>query len=161
MGAYNYGLGNKDMARAGRNALLREGGRSFSSADTLSRRWGRFCEWARGRGIRRMEKAGKADVARYGAGLALRVKAGEMAAATAQNYVSAVNTVMEIARGDKAVSASPTADCGIAKRTGIATASRAAGGAEHANAQEGLSERLGALLALQRTWACVSRNRRS
>ena len=35
MGAYNYSLGNKDMARAGHNALLRDNsGRSFSGIDT-------------------------------------------------------------------------------------------------------------------------------
>jgi hypothetical protein len=37
-----------------------------------------------------MEKVGRADVVRYGAELALRVKVGEIAASTAQNYVSAV-----------------------------------------------------------------------
>jgi len=151
MGAYNYGLGNKDMARAGHNALLRNhAGRSFSSIDTLSRRWGRFCEWAKGQGIKRMEKIGKADVVRYGADLASQVKAGEMEESTAQNYVSAVNTVMEIARGDKALSASPIGDCGIGKRTGVATTSRAVGEEEHRQARERLSERLGALLSLQR-----------
>jgi hypothetical protein len=101
MAVYNYGLGNKDMARAGHNALLRDNaGRSFSSIDTLSRRWGQFCEWARGQGIKRMEKIGKDDVVRYGAGLAEKVRSGEMEASTAQNYVSAVNTVLQIARAD-------------------------------------------------------------
>lgn len=151
MGAYNYGLGNRDMARAGYNALKRDGpGRSFSGVDTTAMRWGRFCEWAKGQGIKRMEKIGKADVIRYGAGLADQVKAGRMEESTAQNYVSAVNTVMEIARGDRAVTVSPTADCGIGKRTGIATASRAVGEEEHRQARERLPERLGALLDLQR-----------
>jgi hypothetical protein len=58
-------------------------------------------------------------------------------ASTAQNYLSAVNTAMEIARGDQAVSVSPTADCGIGQRTGIATASRAVGEAEHRQARKG------------------------
>jgi len=151
MGAYNYGLGNRDMAWAGYNALKRNAsGRSFSGLDTTSMRWGRFCEWAKGQGIKRMEKIGKADVVRYGIELAGQVKAGQMQGSTAQNYVSAVNTVMEIARGDKAVSVSPAADCGIGKRTGIATASRAVGEAEHRQALERLPERLGAILGLER-----------
>ena len=151
MGAYNYGLGNRDMAWAGYNALKRGGsGRSFSGIDTTSMRWGRFCEWAKGQGIKRMEKIGKADIIRYGAGLAGQVKTGQMQESTAQNYVSAVNTVMEIARGDREVTVSPTADCGIGKRTGIATASRAISEAEHRQLQEGIPERLGALLELQR-----------
>jgi len=151
MGAYNYGLGNRDMAWAGYNALKRDNsGRSFSGLDTTSMRWGRFCEWAKGQGIKRMEKIGKADVIRYGVELAGRVKAGLMEESTAQNYVSAVNTVMEIARGDRVVTVSPTADCGIGKRTGIATTSRAVGEEEHREARERLSERLGAILELGR-----------
>ena len=78
-----------------------------------------------------MEKIAKDDVIRYGVELADQVKAGEMEESTAQNYVSAVNTVMAIARGDRAVSVSPTADCGIGRRTGIATVNRAVGEAEH------------------------------
>jgi hypothetical protein len=151
MGAYNYGLGNRDMARAGYNALQRDrSGRSFSGLATTALRWGRFCARARGRGIKRMEKIGKADVVRRGVELAGQVKAGRMAESTAQNYVSAVNTVMAIARGDRAVGVSPTADGGIGCRTGIATASRAVGEAEHKDALERLPERLGALLELER-----------
>ena len=151
MGAYNYGLGNRDMAWAGYNALKRNAlGRSFSGLDTTSMRWGRFCEWAKGQGIKRMEKIGKADVVRYGIELAGQVKTGGMEESTAQNYVSAVNTVMAIARGDQAVSVSPTADCGIGRRTGIATASRAVGEVEHREALERLPERLGAILELER-----------
>jgi hypothetical protein len=97
-----------------------------------------------------MEKIARDDVVRYGVELAGKVKAGEMEASTAQNYVSAVNVVLEIARGDRAASVSPTADCGIAKRTGIATASRAVGEAEHREVKERLPERLGAILELER-----------
>ena len=151
MGAYNYGLGNRDMAWAGYNALKRNAsGRSFSGLDTTSMRWGRFCAWAKGQGIKRMEKIGKADVVRYGIELAGQVKAGQMEESTAQNYVSAVNTVMEIARGDRAVSVSPTVDCGVGQRSGIATVSRAVGEAEHRDALERLPERLGAILELER-----------
>ena len=107
-----------------------------------------------------MEKIGRADVVRYGVELAGQVKAGRMEESTAQNYVSAVNTVMEIARGDRAVAVSPTADCGIGQRTGIATASRAVGEAEHRQALESLPERLGAILGLERYLGYVSRNRR-
>jgi len=139
------------MAWAGYNALKRGGsGRSFSGIDTTSMRWGRFCEWAKGQGIKRMERIGKADIIRYGAELAGQVKAGQMEASTAQNYVSAVNTVMEIARGDRAVTVSPTAECGIGKRTGITTVSRAISEAEHRQVLEGLPERLGVIQELQR-----------
>ncbi|MDD5035551.1 MAG: integrase domain-containing protein [Methylococcaceae bacterium] len=151
MGAYNYGLGNKDMTRAGHNALLRNhAGRSFSGIDTTSRRWKQFCVWAKAQGIKRMEKIDREDLVRYGVELANRVRAGQMEESTAQNYVSAVNVVLQIARGDQAITVSPTGDCGIERRTGIATVNRAISEAEHRQLQERLPERLGALLDLQR-----------
>jgi hypothetical protein len=73
-----------------------------------------------------------------------------MEASTAQNYVSAVNTVLGIARGDRRLDVSPTADCGIGKRTGVVTSSKAIGETEHRMLQESLPERLGAILELQR-----------
>jgi len=150
MGAYNYGLGNKDMARAGHNALRDRSGLSFSSVATLAKRWDGFCAWAKAQGIRRMEKIGRGDVIRYGTELAGKARSGEMEASTAQNYVSAVNTVLGIARGDRALDVSPTADCGIGKRTGVASSSKAVSETEHRMLQETLSERQGALLELQR-----------
>jgi hypothetical protein len=150
VGAYNYGLGNKDMARAGYNALRDRSCLSFSSIATLAKRWDGFCAWAKAEGIKRMEKIGRDDVIRYGAKLAGKVRSGEMEASTAQNYVSAVNTVLGIARGNRALDVSPTSDCGIGKRTGITTSSKAVGETEHRQLQESLPERLGALLELQR-----------
>jgi hypothetical protein len=73
-----------------------------------------------------------------------------MAADTAQNYVSAANRVLALARSDRAAWASPTRDCGIPRRSGVATVDKATSEAEHRDAQERLSERLGALLGLQR-----------
>jgi len=149
VGAYNYGLGNKDMARAGYNALRDRSGLSFSSIATLAKRWEGFCAWIKAQGIKRMEKIGRDDVIRYGAELAGKVRSGEMEASTAQNYVSAVNTVLGIARGNRALYVSPTADCRIDKRTGIATSNKAISEAEHRQLQESLPERLGAILEIQ------------
>jgi len=55
----------------------------------------------------------------YGQELAEKVEAGEMAASTAQNYLSAVNTVMGLATQGQWESVSPTRDCGIAERSSI------------------------------------------
>jgi hypothetical protein len=97
-----------------------------------------------------MEAVTRDALVRYGTGLADKVRRGELSAATAQNYVSAANRVMEIARGDCAVSVSPTKDCGIPKRSGIATESRAIGEDGHQGIKNQVSPRLGALLDLQR-----------
>ena len=150
MGTRNFGMGRRDMAWAGDIALKTKSGLSFSGISTVSERWGEFCKWAQVEGIKKMENVTRETLIKYGNGLASKVLSGEFSAATAQNYVSAANRVMEIARGDNEVSVSPTRDCGIPKRSGIATESRAIGEKEHAATQGRVSPRLGALTGLQR-----------
>jgi hypothetical protein len=140
------------MERAGFIALQTRSGSGFSGVHTLAARWGQFCAWAKPAGINKMEKITRETLTAYGSELADRVRAGEMAAATAQNYVSAANRVLELARNDRAVSVSPTRDCGIPRRTGIATASKATGLTAHEDRREALSDRAGALLGLQRAF---------
>ena len=55
-----------------------------------------------------MENVTRETLIKYGNRLASKVLSGELSAATAQNYVSAANRVMGIARGDNDVSVSPT-----------------------------------------------------
>lgn len=149
MGTRNFGLGSRDMEVAGRFALSREMD-SFKSIDTMAERWGQFCAWAKDEGIKKMEQIERADLVRYGEELANRVERGEMAASTAQNYLSACNRVLEIARGDKEVWASPTKDCNIAERGGIAATDKATSETNHQAAKGTLSERVGILTDLQR-----------
>jgi len=61
-----------------------------------------------------------ADVVKeYGRELAEKVNSGELSASTAQNYISAVNSVMNIATQNKWESVSPTRDCNIAQRSAV------------------------------------------
>lgn len=145
----NFGLGSRDMEFAGALALKKEM-QSFSSIATMAERWGQFAKWAKAIGINRLEHIQRADVILYGEDLADRVERGEMKAATAQNYISAINRVMRIARDDKEVWVSPTKHCGIPERSGIAKESKALPEAEHNAALLTVSIRLGALLCLQR-----------
>jgi site-specific recombinase XerD len=149
MGTRNFGLGSRNMDVAGRFALEREM-ESFKSIDTMAERWGQFCDWAKEEGIKKMEQIEQSDLVRYGTELASRVERGEMAASTAQNYVSACNRVLEIARGDKKIWVSPTKDCNIPERGGIATTNKATSEESHQAAKELVSERIGALLDVQR-----------
>ena len=120
MGTHNFDLGARDMKAAGRIAL-EEGMRSFASIDTMSDRWNLFVDYVREHhAIGRMEMVSPDVVVEYGSWLADRVDEDDLEAATAQNYVSAVNRVLEIARGDRHVAVSPTRDCGIPLRSGIA-----------------------------------------
>ena len=118
----NFGLGSRVMADAGRMALDRAAGRgevSFSTAATQADRWASFSAWAKEQGVGRMERIDGEMVRAYGRELADQVKAGDLAPATAQNYVSAVNSVMALATQGAWESISPTKDCGIAHRSAV------------------------------------------
>lgn len=122
MGKNNYGLQTRDMSKAGRfaaNAAAREGSLSYSSAATIGERWESFAEWAKEEGVKWMEDVDRDLVIAYGQELSERVEAGEMSPATAQNYVSAVNTVMSLATHGQWESVSPTRECGIPERSTI------------------------------------------
>lgn len=120
--ARNFGLGSRDMGKAGAfavNNASRSGDLSYSSAATISDRWNSFAAAAREAGIRDMKNIDRSVVESYGRELAARVQSGGMAAATAQNYLSAVNTVLSLATGGKWQSVSPTKDCGIQNRSHV------------------------------------------
>jgi len=72
MGTRNFGLGSRDMAWAGDIALKTRSGLSFSAVATVSERWGEFCAWAKGQGIKKMEAVTRDALVRYGIGLADR-----------------------------------------------------------------------------------------
>jgi len=123
MGKNNYGLGSRDAAKAGAfalNSAARDGTMSYSTAATVGERWEQFVDWAREEnGVKWMEDYTRDMAIAYGQELAERVEAGEMSPATAQNYVSAVNTVMTLATSGQWQSVSPVKDCGIAERSSI------------------------------------------
>lgn len=118
----NFGLGSRDMGTAGQYALnnsAREGAVSFSTAATNGDRWESFAAWAKEQGIKKMENVTQELVKEYGKELAEKVRNGEMSASTAQNYVSGVNSVMNIATNNEWKSVSPTKDCGIDQRSHV------------------------------------------
>ncbi|MCR4182371.1 integrase domain-containing protein [Providencia vermicola] len=125
----NFGLRSRDINKAALNAL-KEGMKSFQSIATIHDRWSVFSAWIKSeQGIKDMRDIEKAHLVAYAAHLNDRYERGEIAPSTAQNYLSAVNRVMEIARGDRSVSE-----------------------ASHNAAMGAASERLGALLELQRNF---------
>ena len=154
----NIGLGQRDMARAGQVALDRASGRgevSFSTAATQGDRWVSFTSWAKEQGIGRMERVDGETVRAYGRELADQVKSGELAPATAQNYISAVNTVMTLATRGEWTSVSPTKDCEIPQRTAVrqeapGALDRSAYGAAVASVRKQVGERAAAVVELAR-----------
>ena len=117
----NYGLGNRDMSLAGRNALRAAADRSeisFAAARSVSERWSQFVAYARNHGVNKMERIDRATVIDYGRGLADAVRSGEMSASRAQTLVSSINTVMRLANpGWDSVGA--VRDCGVPQRSAI------------------------------------------
>ena len=150
--ARNFGLQSRDMSKAGLNAL-KEGMKSFQSIATIHDRWRVFSTWIKSeQGIKDMRDIDKAHLVAYAAHLNDRYERGEIAPSTAQNYLSAVNRVMEIARGDRQVRVDPVAEGGLPKRSGIASGDRSVSEVAHSVAVGTASERLGALLELQRNF---------
>lgn len=143
------------MGRAGQmalNAAAGAGAVSFSTAGTNGERWGEFAAFAREKmGVKYMEGVTSDTVVAYGERLQERVESGEMSAATAQNYVSAVNSVMKLATEGAWQSVSPTKSCGIDQRSAIASENKAISSEKHAELTSGVSERLSAIMDLQRS----------
>lgn len=119
----NFGLGTREMGKAGTfatNAAARAGNLSYASAATLGERWQQFTRWARAeQDIKWMEQVDRQAVEAYGRSLAERVEADTLSPAYAQNLVSAVNTVMDLATRGQWESVSPTRTCGIPERSSV------------------------------------------
>lgn len=114
-------------------------------------RWRLFAKFAKTElRLHSLDKIEKTHVQAYAKTLIERHKAGKMSAATAQNYLSAVNRVMEIARGDRAVRLDPVRGAGLPQRSGICTESKAVGAEAHQRAVEAVGSRVSALMGLQR-----------
>lgn len=154
----NFGLGSRDMGTAGQFALnnsAREGAVSFSTAATNGERWESFAAWAKDEGVKKMENVTPELVKEYGQELADKVKNGELSASTAQNYVSAVNSVMNIATNNEWKSVSPTKDCNIDQRSHVrkdapGALDRSASGRAVEAVRAEVGERAGAMVELCR-----------
>jgi hypothetical protein len=116
----NFGLGNRDMGLAGKNALRAAADRgdiSTATFHTVAERWRQFAEHAKVAGANKMERIDRDTVIAYGQGLAAAVRSGEMSASRAQTLISSINTVMGLATRWESVGA--VGDCGIPQRSAI------------------------------------------
>ena len=146
----NFGLRSRDMGKAGENAL-REDMQSFRSIETMSDRFSLFAAFVREEfNIKDMRQLEREHIQLYADSLREKCENSELAPATAQNYLSAVNRVLEIARGDKTLHVAPVHDAGIPQRTGIATENHRPDPAMLNAAIQQLPERISAQIELQR-----------
>ena len=146
----NFNLGSRNMTIAAKNALSRAG-KSFSSVATISQRFSHFAAFAKASaGVKIMEQISRDTVVAYAQNLVEKVSSGELSPATAQNYLSAVNVVLSLARGDYALRVTAVRDAGIASRTGIATSNKSVSIADHLAAIGKASPAISVMLDLQR-----------
>jgi hypothetical protein len=138
------------MTLAAKNALSRAG-KSFSSVATISQRFSHFASFAKETAnIKIMENISRDTVLAYAKLLAEKVEAGQLSAATAQNYLSTVNVTLSLARGDYALRVTAVGDAGLASRSGIAKVDKSVSIADHLAAVGRASPVLALLLELQR-----------
>ncbi len=145
----NFGIGSRDLKRAGA-MLLYSSGASFSSIPTNCSRWGNFAEWCNAHGLTRMEKIQSSDVIAYGRELAAKVKEGSLGLATAHNRISVINRVFQMGRHDRKVWASAVKDCGLPRRSGIAKTNLALLESEHEGIRKLIPLRVAVLRELLR-----------
>jgi site-specific recombinase XerC len=138
------------MVLAAKNALSRAG-KSYSSIATISQRFSHFASFAKETAnIKIMEQVTRETVLEYAKQLAEKVNCGQMAAATAQNYLSTVNVVLSLARGDYSLRVTAVGDAGLASRSGIAKEDKSVSIADHLAAVGKASAVVGLMLELQR-----------
>lgn len=118
MATKNYGLGYREMGRAGDIALARARAAktiSHATEKKYSEGWKKFCAWSKDHGAKQMERITPELVRQYGRELASKTDDSEIKASTAQDNITAVNRVLQFA-GSGWRSVSATVDCGISKR---------------------------------------------
>jgi hypothetical protein len=146
----NFGLGSRDMRLAAKNALSRAG-KSFSTVATTAQRFGHFVSFVKTmHNIKQMEQITRSKVLEYAKHLTEKLSSGELSPATAQNYLSAVNTVLSLARGDNALKVKPVSEGGLASRTSVTRIDKSISLEDHHLALTKASEILQILLVLQR-----------
>jgi len=145
----NYHVGSRCLKRAG-ILIIKRSELSFSSKSTLISRWVRFSDWAKENEINKLEKITPSTLINYASHLNNRLTDGTLSPATAQNYVSVINTVMGLVRPDWQ-RVSPTQACQLPRRQRIATENKSVSASQHHQIKQQLSPRLAALVELQRT----------
>lgn len=121
MASRNRGAGTRSLAAAGRIFLSRavdKGVISYSTAASTDLCWKKFVNFARARGIRRIEHVTRELLLEFGKGLAVEVRQGNCAAGYAQRLISGVNTVMRLS-GANWQRVDPVGDCQVPRRAHV------------------------------------------
>ena len=151
MSCRNYGLGSSDCTKALHNAAKLAGLSLNSSNGGYKSALTTFAKFLKeDQGLRDLRKVDKETIREYGEHLAERVEIGTLAASSAHDYVSAMNTAMSVARGNDDLRMTAVKDFGIPERSGVAVENKAISAVEHERITSSLNERMSAIVELQR-----------
>ena len=144
----NFGLGSRDMKVAGRIALRERQEKhnliNQSVYDTSSR-WNQFVNFLKENGINRMEHIQREHILEFAADQLEKYQVD-----TVRDRISAINTILEHARGDKKLTINATNDTNVGRQSYIAILSRSISQYQHDSLKNSVSERLAVQLDLQR-----------
>lgn len=137
------------MAMAGKNAM-REAGDSYKSIDVKSSHFKQFVDHIIDNGVKDLRQVQHHHVNSFASKLVERCEQGQIAASTAQNMLSAINSTMAYARQDNKCTVHAVREAGLPSRSHIAKESKAISQENHLATQLQVSERLAVQLDLQR-----------
>jgi len=149
----NFGWGSRDMNSCASMALTRSretGGHSFETGKVYKSGFRAFVKFVRDEGIRDLRNVTREHVLAYSDQISTRYESGEINEKTAQNYLSAVNTVIELIRGDTALNVAPVREAGLPSVSDIATESQCNSQQVHDDARSSVSPQLSAQIAIMR-----------
>mgnify|MGYP000067036935 FL=1 len=123
----NFGFGSRCPRKAVHNAC-RLHYQSYASAHHVASRFFRFISWKASiaESLKDLRDIDKKSVDSYCQFIEGRVKSECTAVSTAHNYVSAINTVMHILRGDRKIWVSTRFDTSVPNRSNITTLNKGA-----------------------------------
>ena len=141
--ARNFGIGTRDMESAGRQFAARAyAGRAYSSIKTQGERFKLFVDFIKERGLNKLEKVTAEVVRDYARDMLDR----DLSPATMQNNLSAVNVILEEARGDNLCRVTAR-EVDLPSRTGVAREFKGNEEIDHASTKAqaiyGLAQTLG------------------
>ncbi|MDD1829963.1 integrase domain-containing protein [Photobacterium sp. ZSDE20] len=154
--ARNFGLGSKDILSAARNALVEQRESKVIGFQTVRNHHANFSRFINTMksefniNLKDFRKIEYEHVQQYAVHLVDRVSNESLSTASAHQYLSSVNRVIEHARGDKNCTINPVKDAGLPVRTGVCRESQYVSASRHAEIKTQLPERAGSLVSLQR-----------
>jgi len=138
------------MARALVTAYQLKSGNGYETHANCKTACKEFSILLKENGVRDLRKVERSHVQAYADHLNARYERGEIKAGTPQDYLSKINVAMQEARLDQECRVRGKTDAGLPSKSGITEADKSTPQHNFDAAKQGLTERLGAQLDLQR-----------